>query len=173
MVIDTFRFGRLEFPEESLVTLSEGLLGFPDDHRFVVLPFRCESESGGSVPSSLCWLQSADNPQLAFLAVEPHLFFPDYEIDLPDGDARALGLRDARQASVLTLLTVSRGATRNGERFPLPPMAVTANLAGPIVVNMRSRQGRQVLLADGRYGTKHILAEMDGEKMARGTSLEG
>ncbi len=173
MVIDTFRFGRLEFAEESLVTLPEGLLGFPDDRRFLVLPFRYESGAGGPGPSSLCWLQSADDPQLAFLAVEPHLFFPDYEVDLPEEDASALELRDARQASVLALLTVSRGATRGSERFPLPPMAVTANLAGPIVINVRSRQGRQVLLAEGRYGTKHVLAEMDDEKMARGTSRGG
>jgi flagellar assembly factor FliW len=141
MVIDTLRFGMLELPESVLVTLPDGLLGFPECRRFVVLPYDDEMP--------LCWLQSADDPEVAFLALEPHLFFAEYEVMLSDSDTAALGLAKAEDATLLSLLTVSRDAH-----------AITANLAGPIVVNVITRRGKQIVLDDARYSTKHLVAQV-------------
>ena len=141
MIIDTLRFGSLELPESALVTLPDGLLGFPQCRQFIILPYDDE------LP--LCWLQSAEDPGLTFLALEPHLFFTDYEVVLSDGDAAALELESAERAALLALLTVSREAT-----------AITADLAGPIVINIATRRGKQVVLDDARYTTRHLVAQI-------------
>ena len=143
MQIETLRFGAIEIPEEAVLTFPQGLLGFGEAQRFCLLPY---------APSHvLRWLQSVDDPTLAFLTVEPHQFFPSYEIVLSDADMRSLELDRPGDAAVLALLTISRDQE-----------AVTADLAGPIVVNIRNRRGRQIVVDDPRYGTRHLVARLSG-----------
>jgi len=143
MQIETLRFGAIEIPEEAVLTFPQGLLGFGEAQRFCLLPY---------APSHvLRWLQSVDDPTLAFLTVEPHQFFPSYEIVLSDADKRSLELDRSGDAAVLALLTISRDQE-----------AVTADLAGPIVVNIRNRRGRQIVVDDPRYGTRHLVARLSG-----------
>jgi flagellar assembly factor FliW len=148
MIVETLRFGRIEVPEEAVVTLAEGMLGFPARRRFCLFPY--------GPGSALCWMQSIEDQGLAFLVVEPHQLFPDYEVELSDAHAAALELERPEDAALLALLTISHDAR-----------AVTANLAGPIVINLRSRKARQVVLDDERYSTKHLLASI-GEAVREG-----
>jgi len=148
MHIETLRFGAIEIPEEAVLTFPQGLLGFAEARRFCLLPY---------APSHvLRWLQSVDDPMLAFLTVEPHQFFPSYEIVLSDADMRSLELDRPEDTAVLALLTIS------GDQ-----QAVTADLAGPIVINIRNRRGRQIVVDDPRYATKHLVARLD-EALAQG-----
>ena len=143
MRINSLRFGELEIPEESVLTFPEGLWGFADAQLFCLLPY--------AVGHPMRWLQSLENPALAFVTVNPLEFFPDYEIVLAESDREALGLEQAEDALVLALLTIShdRGA-------------ITANLAGPIVINTRARRARQIIVDDPRYSTRHLVAELSG-----------
>lgn len=127
MLIESDRLGAVEVDEDTVVTFDEGLLGFPDVHRYALV----DAADGGTY----YWLQAVDDPRLAFLAAVPWAFFPDYEPELGDADQEALGLTSAADAVVLCLLTVT-------------DLAVTANLLGPVVVNAATRRGRQVVLAD-------------------------
>jgi len=148
MHIETLRFGAIEIPEEAVLTFPQGLLGFVEARRFCLLPY---------APSHvLRWLQSVEDPMLAFLTVEPHQFFPSYEIVLSEADMRYLELDRPEEAAVLALLTISRDRE-----------AVTADLAGPIVINIRNRRGRQILVDDPRYATKHLVARL-GRTLAEG-----
>ncbi|HOD34168.1 MAG TPA: flagellar assembly protein FliW, partial [Holophaga sp.] len=64
-------------------------------------------------------------------------------------DAQALGLADSKEAMVLALVVI-----------PEDPRNMTANLAGPLVINTRTRSGRQVILDTQRFPLKHrILGE--------------
>ena len=38
----------------------------------------------------------------------------------------------------------------------------TANLLGPILVNIRTKRGKQIILDDGRYSTKHPILSSEG-----------
>ena len=143
MRIDTLRFGEIEIADDAVLTFPAGLLGFPEARRFCLLPYA----DGHSVH----WLQSVNDAALAFLSVDPHEFFPDYEIELSEADALPLRLGRAEDAAVLALLTVSRDRR-----------AITANLVGPIVINTRTRSARQVVIDDPRYTPKHLIASLDG-----------
>jgi flagellar assembly factor FliW len=133
------RFGALDVDDERILEFDEGLLGFPDARRFALI----DSHDTGVY----YWLQSVDDPALAFLTVVPWPFFPDYEPDLSDDEQGALALRAASEAMVLCLLTVQRES-----------QAITANLLGPLVVNSTTRKGRQVVLAESGYPVRAPLA---------------
>jgi flagellar assembly factor FliW len=96
--------------------------------------------------SPYIWLQSVDEPDVAFLATSPFWFFPEYDLELGDEDQQALDVADPSQLEVLTLLTVHRA----GET----PETITANLLGPIVVNTENRQALQLVLDNPDYSTR-------------------
>ncbi len=132
MRVETERFGDLDVEDDLILTFPDGLPGFPTATKFALVPV-----SGNE---AFLWLQSLEDPSLAFLSTVPWPFFPDYEPEVPDSEQQLLELTDASDAMVLCLLTIRR---EEGE--------VTANLLGPLVVNQRTRIGRQVVLADSDY----------------------
>ena len=138
MLIETTRLGIIEVKDESVLTMPEGMLGLEHCTRFVLL----EDQPG----STLKWLQSVDDPNVAFIVINPLEFFPDYQVDLTDEQAESLDLIDPGEAVMLTTVTVAK---EEGN--------VTTNLVGPIVINLRTLRARQILLQDERYGTKHVI----------------
>jgi len=131
----------IEVGEDAVLTFPEGLWGFPAAQRFCVLPY----DAGHPVR----WLQSLDDPALAFLAIDPLEFFAGYELELTDGDVEALELEGPHEVALLALLTVSRESG-----------AVTTNLAAPLVINTRTRRARQVIVDDSRYVTRHLVGSL-------------
>lgn len=142
MQVKSTRFGQLEVPENSVLNFPDGLLGFEHCKRYVIL------EHDPATPFR--WLQGIDDPDLAFVIVNPAEFAAEYAVELGRDDVLKLGLKDASEAAVYVLVVI-----------PEDPSAMTANLQGPLVMNAERRVGRQVVLADGRYRTRHaILAEL-------------
>jgi flagellar assembly factor FliW len=138
----TTRFGDLEVRDEDVIQVPEGILGFGSDKRYVLL------EDPQQEP--FLWFQSLDDPQLAFVLVDPHLFFPDYQVAISREEIADLELKDASEARILVVLVVSED-----------PGKITANLKGPLVLNPRTRQAKQVVLLDEQYGTRHpLLAQL-------------
>jgi flagellar assembly factor FliW len=122
------RFGTIEYTDEDVFTFPEGIIGFPEERRFLLITT--------SERSTFRWLQSLDTPGLAFLVTDPGVFVSDYE---PSVEARREGL--------LALATVS-----------IPPgkaHEMTLNLAGPITIDPATRNGHQIVLDSEAYTTKH------------------
>jgi flagellar assembly factor FliW len=92
----------------------------------------------------LFWLQSTQHAPLAFLLVDPFMHFPGYAVDLSAADLARVGTSEPSEIVVLAVVTV-------GSRDGAPP---TANLQGPVVLNMRARQGFQIVLSVEGYGTR-------------------
>lgn len=122
------RFGTLEFEERDVIVLEEGLLGFPLSRRFVLFPY--------GEDSPFFWLQSADEPDVAFLVVNPFDFFADLEYPISDEDSAAVELLNQEDAEMFTLVTIPEGR----------PEDMRTNLAGPVLVNVVNRKGRQLLM---------------------------
>lgn len=124
------------------IELPAGLIGMPQLRRFEV----------AALPESWPFvsLRSLNTEQIHFLAVSPQNLLPDYQLELGDDDAEALGLSSADDALIYNIVTV-----HSGER-----QYVTANLIGPIVVNRRTRIARQVILANSDdFSAKHPLID--------------
>lgn len=132
----TVRFGEIDLTAEDIITMPEGILGFPQSTSFVLI----QHKEG----SPFRWLQSLDQPEIAFLVVDPAIYVADYTPEMPEDDARELQLDEDTPQLVYTIVTIPRGK----------PEELTLNLAGPIVINAASRKARQVVLEDPLYGTK-------------------
>lgn len=131
------RFGTLDYNEEDIVTLSDGLVGFPAHTRFLLL----EHKPG----SPFRWLQSIDEAGVAFLVANPSHYLPNYELVLGDAHVARLSLTPETPTLVFTTATIPHGR----------PNDLTLNLAGPIVINVETRTGRQIVLENEAYTTQH------------------
>lgn len=136
MLIDTTRFGQVKVDEDNLLTFTQGVLGFETIQEYCLL----EHKPG----SPFLWLQATVNPPLAFVVVDPFTFITDYELTISDADAGHLQLEGPEDVRILTIVTISGGE-------------ISTNLVGPILINHRLRLGRQIVLSDSRYCTRHSL----------------
>ena len=131
------RFGTLAFDPADVIGFPEGLIGFERTRRFVFVT------AGAGSPFR--WLQSLDDPVLAFLVADPDAFVPEYAPTLPRAALAALELGD--EAPYLLWVTANIPPGRSND--------ATLNLAGPIVVNPENRRGRQVVLDGEAYTVRH------------------
>lgn len=81
------------------------------------------------------WLRSVDQPDVAFIVMEPAFLLDDYQFDLPTEDAELLKIHSSENTFVLVICTI-----------PENPLEMTANLLGPILVNRANQQARQLTL---------------------------
>ena len=150
--IQTLRFGEVEISESDIIMMDEGLLGFPGLRRYALI--------SDPEQTPFVWFQSVDEPQLAFVVVDPYIFFPGYQILAKAEELQSIGLKDINQATILTIVVI-----------PLNPMDITTNLRGPLVVNPENNKAKQLVLIDDRYHTKHFLLRDIPPELA-GTSGE-
>ena len=134
-VVPSDVLGPLTVGHAELLQFPQGLYGFPECRTWVLVPTKREG---------LFWLQSTEHAPLAFLLVDPFTHFPGYAVDLSAADLTRVGTSEPSEIVVLAVVTV-------GSRDGSPP---TANLQGPVVLNMRARQGFQIVLATEGYGVR-------------------
>ena len=85
-----------------------------------------------------------DTPDLAFVVCDPRLFVADYQVPAKLEELQCIGLTQPDQAQVFIIVNKVSDL-------------LTGNLQGPIVVNTLNRRGRQLVLSDKRYSTRHPL----------------
>jgi flagellar assembly factor FliW len=130
-------FGELQISEARLIEFPEGLLGFPECRQWIALD--------GPV-NGTAWLQSAEYSGLAFFCIEPFVVFPEYTLDVPAAVVEQLGATHQDKLFVLSLVTLAnRGRT------------ATANLQGPVLMNLRERTGLQIVTSDSEWSIRQPL----------------
>jgi len=145
--VSTSRFGTIEIQDDQIIHMPSGIIGFPDDKRYVLF----EHKKG----SPFLWLQSLDNPSLAFVLVDPHQFKPDYEIQVSPEDSIDLELNHASNGiQTLVIANISSGNS----------MKVTANLLAPLIINVRKKLAKQVILYQSSYSHNHVIPLIKEEK---------
>ncbi|HEV2692282.1 MAG TPA: flagellar assembly protein FliW [Verrucomicrobiae bacterium] len=121
-----------------MVRIPTGLLGFEQIKDYVL------TTNPGEEP--FAWLHVEDNSALAFVVIDPFVVLPDYHPDIPKVDVEFLQLTDAKDALLLSIVTINDGT---------PP---TVNLKGPIIINRHTHVGKQVIIANAQeYSVKHPL----------------
>lgn len=138
MKVVTSRFGDLEVPDDYVYRFPEGVLGFPGIELYFVL----NNPKGGPFQ----WLQAVDPGSLAFVVSDPSLFMSDYRVRVRPEDLVSVDLENVSEGFVLVILTV-----------PRDPKEITANLQGPLIFNPVKRLGKQIVLSDPVYTTRHKI----------------
>ena len=147
MKVHGTRFGSLTFSEEELILLEDGLMGFPKSRRFLLFPY--------AENSAFFWLQSVDEPEVAFIVVNPFEFFANLDLTISDEDTQSIGLERGEDVEVFSLVNVPDDQ----------PEAVRTNLAAPVVVNTCNRQGKQILAKE--YSPRQPLIPVEMRHSAK------
>jgi flagellar assembly factor FliW len=146
--VKTKAYGAIDVDERQKISFPQGLLGFETLKDYVLLDAERQP---------FYWLQSLDVEQIAFIIINPFLFRPDYELDIDDDLLKDIGITSPEKALIFSIVTIP----------PIGPM--TANLQGPLIINKDTRVGKQGILVDQRWKTKHdIMAELKAAKPAAG-----
>ncbi|MCA1794787.1 MAG: flagellar assembly protein FliW [Desulfobacteraceae bacterium] len=143
MKIHTRKFGELEIDEKMILDMPDGLPGFDGYKRFVLL------EDAGSKP--FCWFQSVEASDLALVVMNPYLFKPDYQVDLK-GVMALKGWKNVTEKDLGVFVVLNIFETRNGKK-------ITANLIGPLVINMKKNEVVQVVFEDAHYSHQYLILD--------------
>jgi flagellar assembly factor FliW len=134
--ISTTRFGEQEIEESKIIEVPDGMVGFSED-RFIIL----HPDNG---PFS--WFQAVDNPDLAFVVVDPTQFVPDYRVKLTQDEYDRLKIDAGDEVVLLSVVTMARD-----------PRQITMNLQGPIVINPSRMIAKQIVLETVQAATRHPI----------------
>ena len=121
---ETSRFGRLEVAEDKVINFPTGVLGFPKITRYALLDYE---------DTPVKWLQAVDDPDVAFIVMEPNLLAKDCTITLDGSMRQTLQLENEEDLALLAIVRVENGK-------------VLANLKGPLLFNSRLKIGIQAIL---------------------------
>jgi flagellar assembly factor FliW len=135
--LNTLRFGEIDVEEDKIVTFEQGIPGFEASRRFIVL------HPDESLP--FAFMQSIEDGDLAFIVTNPFYYFPEYQFELPDSVQEALNIENESDVTLCSVVTVGGGED------------IYLNLLAPIVMNTRLKKGRQVILHQSEYKTKHRI----------------
>lgn len=148
MQLDTKHFGLMEIDEKGIIYFPEGLPGFENIRKFTLL-------SNDDKESPFKWLQSVDEPGLAFVVADPFLIKKDYDIEIKDEILTALGVEKPEDILVYSIVVVPEDISK-----------ISINLKAPVVINTGNHKGMQVILDTDRYGVRHyILEELHGQEV--------
>ena len=140
MKLNTSRFGEIEVAEDKFLRFDEGIPGFEDLKRFILI--------SNEETDPFHWFQSIDSPDIALAVIDPTILFPDYDISVPVQTLADLGIGDGDDMWVLTVAVVPREFQN-----------MTANLVSPIIINPITNRGRQVILENTTYLIRQPIFE--------------
>lgn len=148
MQITTSRFGNVEINENDIIEFSDGLIGFSQFKKYVIIQ---QEENNPFV-----WLQSVENPELAFVIIEPHIFHPQYTVQISPEELSILRSEKIEDFKVFVLVVI-----------PEDPTQMRANLQGPIIINYKNNLARQLILSEEYPLQYKILQEMRADACAQ------
>jgi flagellar assembly factor FliW len=137
MRIESQQLGLIEVPDDAAIRFPQGILGFPKDRTFCLLEVK--------VGSRFQLLQCVDEPNLAFVVMDPLGVDPAYPLDAVRALAAQAGLEDDK-VGVAAIVTVGPA-----------PARPTVNLMAPLAMGLGARQGVQVVLHTSHYQVRHAL----------------
>lgn len=148
MTINTTRFGQVEVNPEDTILFPEGILGFGELRQFILID--------DPTDEIFAWLQSCEEPAIAFPVLEPELFAGNFKITLARSDYEALKMADLEKARLYCIVTI-----------PDDPAQMTANMKAPVVINVATRIARQCVLQDNQLAIREpIFAKLQQRVVA-------
>jgi flagellar assembly factor FliW len=140
MNIQSKYHGEIVIQQEDVITFPKGIPAFEDEKEFIIL--RLQEGTAFSI------LQSIKTSNLAFVIAEVFSLFPNYDIELSQNAIETLELEDVKETLVYSIITVKE-----------PFHQSTANLQAPVILNTVKKIGKQVVLNQTNYKTRHTLTE--------------
>lgn len=139
MNIKTTKFGEIQIDENLIFEFVEPIIGYDNLKKYVLVE---HSEN-----SAFKWLQSVEEPSLAFPVTSPAFFDIDYQFEIPTEKAEKIDLTSVESLISLNIVTIPAGN----------PRKATVNLLAPIIINAVNKKGMQIILSNSNYPVKAPL----------------
>lgn len=145
MKINTKYFGEVEIGDEKIIHFDNGVLGFEDYKDYTII-YDIEPEE----EPFFSWLQSLEEPSLAFPIVNPFKVDKDYNPQINDGSLKTIGECEDEDLVVFFMATI-----------PEDVKETSVNMKAPLIINSISRKGVQVIAEGTEYEIKHKLIRQE------------
>ena len=139
MRILTKPYGPIDVDERQKIEFPYGIFGFENFKHYVLLDAQ---------QPPFYWLQSEEVVEIAFVLIDPHIFRPDYVIETDGNELGEIGIQSKEDLLDFAIVTV-----------PDNPAQMTANLQGPIILNRKTRVGRQLINTNPKWKIRHTILE--------------
>ena len=143
MKLATRIFGEVEIDDSKIISFPNGIIGFPDLKRFILM---FDEEKG---TDTIKWLQSIDEPSFAMPVMDPLVVCPDYSPEIDKSKIEDVG--DLSDDDILVLVTVT---------VPHDLAKMTVNLMGPFVINVKEMKGVQSIVENDNYPVKFPIFDI-------------
>ena len=90
------RFGEVEYDPANVLHFPAGLVGLPNLRNFVVMPNKKDGP--------LFWIQSTEDPDIAFVLTDPTNFFLEYNVVPDDEEKQNLHIENVEDCYILTIV---------------------------------------------------------------------
>lgn len=139
MLVNTKFFGEVDIADDKVITLPQGLLGFEDFKKYVIL-YNSEKSSGNDIS----WFQSVEEQAFAVPVVNPLFVKENYNPVIDDEMLEILGEVDEEGYFVLVTM-----------RIPSDPKEISCNLKAPIIINPKTLLGCQMIVENEEYSIRY------------------
>lgn len=137
-------FGTIDVADDKIISMEKGMIGFPNLTHFALIFDEDKKEK----KFKIMWLQSMDDGDIAFPVVDPITVKEDYQPSVSEEIITPLGEMAEDSAYLLVTVTV-----------PKTIEEASVNLKAPIVINMATNKGAQVITEDD-YPVKHKIYDL-------------
>ena len=139
MKLNTARFGEIEIEENRIFNFVMPIIGFDMLHKFIILD--------PNKDTLFKWLQSIEDPALAFPIISVSALNLDYTIDLPDNIVETLDIKNVESVLVMNITSIPQEN----------PKGTTINLLAPLIFNLDNQSAAQVVLSGSGYDISYPM----------------
>lgn len=139
MKLNTVRFGEIEIEEDRIFNFAMPIIGFDMLHKFIILDPNKET--------LFKWLQSVEDPTLAFPVISVSALDLDYTIDLPDNVVEVLNITNVESLLIMNITSIPQDN----------PKGTTINLLAPLIFNLDNQTAAQVVLSGSGYDISYPM----------------
>ena len=139
MKFNTVKFGEIDISETRIFDFVLPIIGFDTLRKFVILE--------PSKDTLFKWLQSLEDPALAFPIISVSSLNLDYSIDLPDNVVEDLAVTTVDSLLVMNITSIPQD----------DPRGTTINMLAPLIFNIDSQKAGQIVLSGSGYDISYPM----------------
>lgn len=143
MIVNTVKFGEVEVEDSRIFDFVLPIIGFNELTKFIILDPNKET--------LFKWLQSTEDPSLAFPIISVAALDYDYSIDLSDNVINTLGITNAESLLVMNITSIPQDN----------PRGTTINLLAPLIFNLDNQKAGQIVLSGSGYDISYPMFKKD------------
>ena len=137
----TRHFGEIEYDPSRIITFLDAIPGFPNSTRYLLMS---ENED----EDMFFWLQSVDEGDVAFTLMDVYKVLPDYDPQVEEVEMASLGELSDTPLLIYNIVVI-----------PDYVRQMRVNLRAPVVLNLHTGLGKQVVCANDDYSIRFMIFE--------------